>query len=275
MRGLSAELADGVGMIELTRESRSSSALRRVLCVHAVSGSPLSYRPLAARLRTGFAVTGVRSVGLTPGHAPQDRILTMARSYVAAATVADTGEVLLCGWSMGGLIAFEMAGILVGQGVPVRVAMIDAQFPSPSGRHLDERDLLRWYAEDVADTLGVDRFVEPEGFAEMSTQDRLTWLAGRLEIGGPADGQRWVPELRRRFDTFAANVRAIESYRPVPTPVDVLMVRGGRSPVTSWEWEPMVGGRSHDVVVDGDHYSLVRPPTVDLVADLVAEHFTR
>jgi thioesterase domain-containing protein len=272
MRALSAELAADVGLIPLAQAEGDAPTVH---CVHAVSGSPLTYLPLASRLGGRFAVTGVQSVGLSPGRPPQERVLAMAGSYAAAITAEGPSAegVLLCGWSMGGLIAFEMAGILLGRGIPVRVAMIDTQFPVRGDEELDEKGFLRWFARDVGSTLGVAELAEPPSFADMSVTDGLAWLAGALGMGKPGDRGRWVEDLRQRLAVFTANVRAIDAYRPVRTPVDVFAVHASRSPVVPSEWEPVVGGRLRVKRLDGDHYSLVQPPTVDAVADLVAEHF--
>ena len=78
-------------------------------CVHAVGGNVLSYAELARRLGTDQPFYGLQSQGIDGRLPPLESLPEMAALYVQAVrTVQPHGPYRLGGWSMGGVIAYEM-----------------------------------------------------------------------------------------------------------------------------------------------------------------------
>jgi len=78
--------------------------------VHGGAGSVLMYAELAARLPAGRPVYGLQPHGLVAGQEPDRKVADMAQRYFEEIkTVQPDGPYFLAGWSLGGLIAFEMA----------------------------------------------------------------------------------------------------------------------------------------------------------------------
>ena len=84
---------------------------------------------------------GCKHRGLEEGQDPHTRIEDMAAYYIEALqTVQPTGPYLLGGWSMGGVVAFEMAQQLHAQGQRVALlALLDGRIPTPD-ESLPEED---------------------------------------------------------------------------------------------------------------------------------------
>src|SRR5262249_44859378 len=77
--------------------------------VHPASGNVMGYVVLAHRLGTEQPVYGVQSRGLDPDRKPTTRVEDMASEYLQELiSVQPEGPYHLGGWSMGGVIAFEM-----------------------------------------------------------------------------------------------------------------------------------------------------------------------
>ena len=78
---------------------------RPLFCVHPVGGEVVAYRELARRLGSGQPVYGLQS----PDPPIQD-LREMAAHYLEALReVQPEGLHRLAGWSMGGVVAYEMA----------------------------------------------------------------------------------------------------------------------------------------------------------------------
>ncbi len=109
---------------------------RPFFCVHPVGGNVLCYAELARELGPDQPFYGLEARGLTGEEEPCETIEAMASLYVAAVrAVQPEGPYLLGGWSMGGVIAFEMARQLQQRGEQVELlALIDSYAPR------DERD---------------------------------------------------------------------------------------------------------------------------------------
>ncbi|HEV2734381.1 MAG TPA: amino acid adenylation domain-containing protein, partial [Longimicrobiaceae bacterium] len=104
--------------------------------VHPVGGDVLAYAPLARHLDREQPVYGLRSRGLAPGAEPARTVEEMARDYLAALREArPAGPYRLGGWSMGGVVAYEMARRLEAAGERVeRLVLVDAHVPALHGR---------------------------------------------------------------------------------------------------------------------------------------------
>jgi len=172
------------------------------------------------------------------------------------------GPYRLGGWSMGGLVAFEIARRLETAGEEVALlTLVDTAFPGPRRPVLSDGDLATIYAADAAAGLGLP-FDPPPDFSTWPVADQLRWMAEQL---GPAarghDG-----ELERRFAVFKANVTAAVRYRPqtVRAPTLVIDAAGSRNHTAAWA--AAVTGECTVVRVPGDHYTLLKSPAVQDVA---------
>src|SRR6185369_13895071 len=96
--------------------------------VHSASGNAMSYVALARRLGREQPVYGLQSKGLDPDRKATARVEDMASEYLAELlAVQPEGPYHLGGWSMGGVIAFEMARQLTAHGKSVApVVIIDS-----------------------------------------------------------------------------------------------------------------------------------------------------
>ncbi|MCI0454466.1 MAG: SDR family NAD(P)-dependent oxidoreductase [Candidatus Dadabacteria bacterium] len=97
--------------------------------VHPVSGNVFCYLKLSQRLGKERPFYAIRSPGLNGEMKPLTRIEDMADHYISAIrAVQEKGPYMLGGWSMGGVIAFEMAQRLEMQGEKVALlALFDIQ----------------------------------------------------------------------------------------------------------------------------------------------------
>jgi thioesterase domain-containing protein len=99
--------------------------------VHDISGSVLHFAPLARRLAGCRDVIGLQSAGLNPGYPADLTIEQMADRYLKV--IERRGDEEPCdivGYSLGGLIAYEMATRLAGTGREVRLlGLIDSAPP--------------------------------------------------------------------------------------------------------------------------------------------------
>jgi thioesterase domain-containing protein len=99
-----------------------------LFCVHAAGGHVLFYRDLAARLGPDQPVFGLQAQGLDGTGRRHARIEDMAADYVREIrSIRPRGPYYLAGSSFGGLVAYEMAQQLTGQGDEVALlALFDA-----------------------------------------------------------------------------------------------------------------------------------------------------
>jgi amino acid adenylation domain-containing protein len=98
-----------------------------IFCVHGVGGNVLNLRPLSRRLGTDYPLYGLQARGLDGQQPCLTSIEEMATHYIKEIrAVQPEGPYLLGGYSLGGVIAYEMAQQLTANGEDVAlVALLD------------------------------------------------------------------------------------------------------------------------------------------------------
>jgi thioesterase domain-containing protein/acyl carrier protein len=243
-----------------------------LVCAHPIGGTVLWYRHLADALPDDVPTVGVQARGLDPARAPDPSIESMSAHYVADVLAEyDPAEVVLAGYSLGGLVAYEMARQLAAAGTPpAGVALLDAPISEQPEEPLTRARLL-WSL--VGNALGLD--VDVETLAALPAEertDRILRLAtehGKLPPGFGTD------RLARLIDIYPINSEAARLYRPQPYPgvVDLIRPMDGRTDDESLTiWTRVSGAvRVHDV--PGNHFNLVAEDNVEHVAAVFREHW--
>ena len=106
---------------------------RPLYLVHPIGGGVLCYRDLARCFDGARAVLGFQAAGFDGESEPETDLVRMASRYVDALRARQPqGPYVLGGWSLGGIVAYEMAVQLAAAGHDVpAVFLIDCSVPVP------------------------------------------------------------------------------------------------------------------------------------------------
>src|SRR6185295_43164 len=103
----------------------------------------------------------------------------MAERYLEALrAVQPEGPYRLGGWSMGGIVAFEMARQLAAQSEEVEQVVLLDVAAAGLGGEADESTVLAWFARDLAGLLGQPL---PAGLGDIPAGASLTEAFGRAQ----------------------------------------------------------------------------------------------
>ncbi|MER5705003.1 alpha/beta fold hydrolase [Micromonospora sp. NPDC002296] len=227
-------------------------------CVPAVSGSPYPYLPLA-RLLDDQPVVALEAPGFEDDRPPAGSLAELSAGYVEALRQARPGPAYaLLGWSMGGVVALDMAHRLrrAGARVPALI-LVDSALPTamrhPVGLHRVAR-----FVVDLLAAGGVDTAAVASVLATLPVDTRPGAAFAALGRAGVLPEDLDGPFLDSRYRLFEAHLSALIAHRPVegyPGPVTV--VRAAETPADLMRWE-RIAGNVTQVVVPGDHYSIWR-----------------
>ncbi|HEX9032482.1 MAG TPA: alpha/beta fold hydrolase, partial [Streptosporangiaceae bacterium] len=238
--------------------------------IHPVGGTVVAYTQLARELAETFKVYGLEAPGLSQDAASASSLAELADDYAARISAAQPGgPYRLAGWSMGGVLAFEVARRLEQAGGDVcLLTLLDAPFAMPGSAPPARAQLAASFVADAMRSLGWDATAAP-GPAAASADEQISWLAERLASDG-ADARGVADRLRRRLDVFGANVQVLAGYTPTGPAVQAptLIVSASQSPnaPAREHWRGMLTGPVTTLCVDSDHYEFLRPPQVAEVA---------
>ncbi|MFJ7996512.1 amino acid adenylation domain-containing protein [Streptomyces sp. NPDC096310] len=238
---------------------REGSGPAPVVCLPPVGGDLLGYAEFATALGAGFPVLGVVAPGLdpVPGPRPLESVPEMADHYLASLRQEGIDRpAALVGWSMGGVVAVEMAYRLrAAGGVPPPVVLIDATVPGPE---FDVADPLAEFGAHLAAGAGLTEHVHDGKWPDAAAL--LRWARRRGVLGEETEPDR----LRARVEVFRAHLAALARHRvtPHPGPALYLACRAERAE-ERWEpWRPVLGEGLTVREVPGDHHSVMRRPHV-------------
>jgi amino acid adenylation domain-containing protein len=242
--------------------------------IHAVGGTAFAYAQLARELAGTFKVYGIEAPGLNQAGITPTSLSDLVRDYTERIrTTQPVGPYRLAGWSMGGVVAFEIARQLEQSGAEVSaLVLLDAPFAIPPARTSAEPQLAGQFVADAIRSLGWDAASAPDP-STSTAAEQIAWLAARLRTDD-SDGTRdtaAAQRLKHRFDIFGAHTRMLAGYTAAPagpaTPVvraPTLIVSADRSlnaPARTL-WPRALSGPVSTLRIDGDHYTFLQPPLV-------------
>ncbi len=152
-----------------------------LFCIHPDFGHASEFERLAAPLGDLVRVVGLQCRGLTPGQTRFKGLEDMVVTYLdRVGEVAPEGPILLLGWSIGGVVAQEMAVRLSTLGRDVRLlTLLDALAPGEA--HYPVMMLEEWLRHVLAELAGLPR-EEIEGLSGDEMMARATDLFARLDV---------------------------------------------------------------------------------------------
>jgi len=286
---------------------QSEGSRRPIFFPHAADGNVICYAELARQLGPDQPFYGLVHPGLHDGADAPISIETLADGYIGhMRAVQPEGPYLLGGWSMGGIIALEMARLLESRGEKVAlVALLDA-WAKPAGNGDNGQamaamigGLMRRLGSGAGalagiDLLGLDkekqlalvlerlraasagrdggdllqRIARHTGMALEDVAVVLDHVLPEAQRGASAGGAG--RRLSRYQRVFKSNVEALRSYAPRPYAGPVILFAAA-DPKLSHDptlgWEAWVGAGLRVQQVPGDHYTMLKAPHVQVLAE--------
>ena len=225
-----------------------------LFAVHVLGNGGELFRPLSAALGPDFPVFGL-TVGM-PKNLGEIDVQRTARVYFdEVQRHHPSGPISLCAVSMAAYFAFELAQLLREAGREVRVlAVLDAMGP-------DGRPALRGWAKLRAH-LGQFR---RRGLRHLSyIRDHRLHQLREMSEARRSDGLEITG-----FNLIAANVRAVETYVPLPYDGPITIFRAADSfwdspeaIATGLGWSSVARGGLQLIDLPGDHLSILYPDNV-------------
>ena len=245
-----------------------------IFMIHPPGGIVICYRELAKEIDRDQPLLGIRSRGLHGQEALPDSIETMASDYVDAIRLAQpSGPYVIGGWSLGGVIAYEVTQQMIAAGETIgRLILLDSTIPEGASDRVDPNE-----SSQVGLEYGIDLTLDQLG--QLDADDQLPFLWQHAVNLGVVDETSPREVVKRVLDDlknlFHHHVKLTSGYRIKPLAAPTLLVRPTEVPAqvkTSEDrgWRQLIS--DVDVrFVSGHHHSMVQAPHVSELARVIEQ----
>jgi thioesterase domain-containing protein/acyl carrier protein len=243
-----------------------SGSLLPIFAIPGAGGNVLSLQPLSKALGPEQPFYGLQAVGLDGHTPPLSSVEQTARANLAALkSVQPHGPYRLLGHSYGGVIAYEMARMLLEQHEQIdSLTLLDSRAPSVMRGTLPEDELGGLIDACTALTAmqGKALRLDADRLRDIDRDMRYSHLASLLaEQGFDVHEQ----QLAIFSAVFAAQMHCYQTYTPaaLPRPTDVCLFRATREPQQGiaasrdYEWTPLLVSSLKVCDVAAEHYSML------------------
>ncbi|NET44741.1 non-ribosomal peptide synthetase [Okeania sp. SIO2B3] len=245
-----------------------------LFCIHALGASVLYYRRLALQLGLERPFYGLQAQGLDGKQPPLTKIEDMAAHYIKEIqTIQPEGPYIVGGSSFGGMVALEVAQLLIAQGQTVALLVVfDTPAPGcftriPLNQRLSEHFDNFW-------KLGANYILK-------KITGRFQWFKHRIKERNQRNSFKLSHKYTSSLDNIhpnqivqRANKQAGRKYVPQVYPGKVALFRAiHKSTPEGWQVDPQMGwgklasGELEVYEVPGGHTSMFREPHVRALAE--------
>jgi thioesterase domain-containing protein len=262
-------LADGHS--DLLVPLHSGSGRSPLFCVHPVSGSAYAYSGLAGLLHADQPVYGFEAPGFDNDRAPTGFLPGLADEYTAILRAFAPGQQYrLLGWSLGGLLVFEIAKRLRAAGEEVAtLILVDA--PLPRVQSLPpERDILLRFINDMMGTSEEEAPLRVRTLFDSWPEDvdpaAVFPLIEEAEI---LPGEMDAMLLTDQYAVFRALVEGFHLIEVTGSyDGDALHILAGASPRHEMDWSTALPSVS-EITVPGNHHSIWSGQSLVMMGEIV------
>jgi amino acid adenylation domain-containing protein len=242
---------------------------RPFFCVHPAGGNVICYLDLARYLGTERPFYGLQT-----WETETQQIERMASRYIAEIrTIQPEGPYLLGGWSMGGVVAFEMARQLEQQGQSIELLVLfdsAATATNIVSTTEDNGSLLASFALDIG-LVWENRNFAIDEFLQLQLEAQLALIYEQAQQENLILADVTLDDFFHQFAIFQANVRAMQNYLPQTYLGRIVLLQARDHLFTTTEdttmgWGKLAAGGVEIQAIPGNHYTIVKKPHVEVLA---------
>ena len=272
------------------REAPETGSAAPLVLIHPIGGSIMPYRDLSAGLKPDRAIFGIEARGDDERNTlHHSHIGSLAEDYLDQLSHLRLGSrIVLGGYSLGGAVAFEMAGRLQKRGVTVdTVLIIDTparirRLKQSGDEPVTTRELLI-FGQILAGRLNKKLQIEAAELDQLSTGERVQHLLDKLrelKVIGGASGDavfhsiyemaRHNEQLQRNFEPqpYNGNLSLVRTLEEAP---EIRAEAGDVCDERAFGWQPYCTREISVKHVPGSHFQLLYPPYLQQLAKTVQE----
>lgn len=238
-----------------------------LFCFPGLGGHAVSFLPLSRAIPAGRPIYAFQAQGLDGREPPHRSITEMASSYLSELLqVQPTGPYLLAGWSLGGLIALDVARQLTNQHYPVAlVALLDTHL------RVSQRDIPEMGDTSMLRRIARQLNITPEDLIAQPPEKQWDMIASEA-AGNAGVG---VAEIWQLAEVCRAQFAALRHHQVQAYHGPVVLIRQDKTVQPLDDRWATLCPQMTVLTTSGDHYSMLQPPAVATLAQKLATEMER
>ncbi|WP_035373166.1 non-ribosomal peptide synthetase [Pseudoduganella violaceinigra] len=254
---------------------RPAGSQAPLFLIHPVGGEVQYAYDLARHLDASLPVYGLAASGWAQGETPRASIEAMAGAYLEAIRqVQPSGPYSLAGWSLGGMVAYEIAQRLHAAGERVRfLGMIDsgssanlrATMTLAANGEFDQACAFLQWVSDLHPGLDIQRHTAVAQLLELGRRNELDAMIALCKREQILDSRLDDDFVRRTVAIYQAGGKAALAYEAPAPAGTVHLFSAERAPGVdaTLGWRKLLGGSLQHITIGGSHATIVKPPHIE------------
>lgn len=280
---LSEEAADNesgqLGHILVPMQTKGEQ--QPIFAVPGADGNVIILQHLVSALGEKQPFYGLEAVGLGGKTAPLNSVEEIAKANIEAIKVIQaTGPYRLLGFSNGGMIAYEMARILLGQNEKIEsLILLDCLSPSqPVAPMVD--DLIEGIKSIFINSSGQSLHLDAEQLKHIPESEIVEYIYDNVkELGFNFPKE----QLAASINLTIANDKCCRAYKPskLPAEIEVLLLKASegytdayKNAVEDYGWNKLLVKPVSIYSINANHFSIIDKDNSTKVAKKINAHFS-
>ena len=278
---LASEIAKGTVEYKPVVALQSQGDQPILFCVPPAAGTPFNFYDVANAV-TDRQVYAFHASGLEEGQAIHSTVQEIATFYIEAMkTVQPQGPYVLAGWSLGGIIAFEMVKQLEANGEAVEhLIVLDTQ-THIQGKDMTDRDMEMYLIEQqillapVRESLKIATWKEVQENAKvlLDEEEWLRYLMSKFNDFNIEFGED-LSAVKRFLDVWKTQNRAGAHYELSPYKGQVTLVKAediqrNVTVTETYGWDQFIHGKLNVCTSPGNHISMLKAPNATALGSTI------
>jgi thioesterase domain-containing protein len=262
---------DAMGL-DVVLPIRTAGTGSPVFAIHPIVGLAWCYGGLTGVVDRDRPIYGLQTPSLSdPGFAPETLRVLAERYAREIRAVQSSGPYHLLGWSLGGVLAHEIAVQLQQAGHEVAsLVMIDCNPERRGVTQVENVDALS--AAELLGGIGVE--TTGAELSGPSGEDSASTVAAGIAVQYGIDPQMAETLLHTLVDNANRDIGLLAGHTPGVFHGDIRFVTAGADDPSgsalAAAWQAFVTGRVHNRVVDATHWHMTAPDVVPVIGEEIA-----
>ena len=256
------------------------SSQSNVFIIPGSAGNPYSYLPLANYINPKNAVYGLKN----PNPPESNSFLSIeeiaAYHIEGILSKQSFGPFHLIGHSFGALIAYQIACQLEEEGHEIKnLILLDTLAPRYLTIDGDKRDSVDWLlgiARVLAKYTKLPISLCESTLRKLTVEERDAYYLRQLVKAGIIPPTQNTSMIKVMIDVHRAASLASKQFIPLPYQGQVTLIKAIESEnhdlhsiPEDWGWNELCQNKTHSVMTDGDHITMITEPHVKKLSDLI------